>query len=84
MKTLKLFDTQPRVTKSDRRRLAPHLTGWNRMTDLMLLGTISSDDLKRLIIIESEERKRKPILRRLIGRLFTMQQQQLLETICHG
>lgn len=84
MKTPKLFPDQPRVTKADRRRLAPHLSGWNRVTDLLLLGTVSTEDLMRLVVIESEGRKRKPILKRLLGRLYTEQQKAILEKIGNG
>lgn len=80
----KLFDDQPRITVADRRRLEPHLTGWNKVQGLLVLGTIPQEDLKRLIVLETETRKRKVILQRLVGRYFSNQRKQLMDIIHHA
>lgn len=63
---MNLFDQQPRVTHSDRKRLAPFLTAWNKLSPA--LKEMSEDDIKRCVLIEATGPKRKLILERLLGR----------------
>lgn len=63
---MNLFDQQPRVTQTDRKRLAPHLTGWNKLSPA--LAGMSDEDIKKCVLMEATGSKRKLILERLLGR----------------
>lgn len=79
--TPKLFDPQPRITIADRKRLEPVLTGWNRVMNWLKTCPTNDDDLMKLIIIEVERKKRKPIIQRLVGRLLSNRRKALMSAI---
>lgn len=60
-----------KLTQADRRRLEPHLSGYNKLVAVLTLGTVPQDDVKKMILIELDGQKRKQILDRLVGRLMT-------------
>jgi hypothetical protein len=70
-----------KVTASDRRRLTPHLTNWQRLNEVFQLGTISTDDLNKMIVIEFGGQRRWRILDRLIARFYSIQRQELVERV---
>lgn len=57
------------VSPADRKRLLPHLSNWNRLNEILLLGTISTADMRKLIYLESQGKCRLPMLRKLVTRL---------------
>ena len=58
-----------KLTASDHTRLESHLSNWNRLNEILLLGTISAGDLRKLIYLESQGKCRLPMLRKLVTRL---------------
>lgn len=67
------------VSASDRKRLEPHLTNWQKLNEVFQLGTISSTDLNKMIVIEFGGRKRWRVLDRLIARFYSTQRQELIQ-----
>ena len=64
------------LTSKDTQRLSPYLTGWPRLAALLLKG-VNVPDLQRLILLELEGAKRKPMLDRLMMRLLRLQRKAL-------
>ena len=65
------------VSKKDLLRLRGHLAGWSHLNEIFLLGGLTSDDLRKLIVIELVDKRRRDILRRLVTRLETQQAEEL-------
>ena len=61
-----IFDSFTPVTFEDQTRLGPHLSNWNKLNEILLLG-VSEADLRKLAILEMMGKKRRIILRRLLG-----------------
>jgi hypothetical protein len=70
------------VSKKDLIRLRDHITNWNRLNEILLLGEqVSTDDLRRLIVLELAGKARKRILLALVSRLYSRQQKTLWKEI---
>lgn len=65
------------LSKKDRTRLEPHLVGYNRLNELLLLNGIPIEDIQKLIMLEVEGKRRPFILKKLVGRLKSKERQQL-------
>lgn len=65
---LQIFDAPVIILDKDKQRLTPHLSGWNHLHEVFLLG-VNVPDLKRLVILEMMEAKRQPIIDRLLARI---------------
>lgn len=61
------------VSPKDVRRLKPHLTGWNHLNEILLLGQVTEADVRKLILIELLTKKRRTILMKLTARLKSME-----------
>lgn len=61
-----IFDSFTPVAFEDQQRLGPHLSNWNKLNEILLLG-VSETDLRKLAILEMMGKKRRIILRRLLG-----------------
>ncbi len=83
-KTVELFHRQPNLTRADRKRLAPHLSGNNKLADLLAADLLSEDDLMRLVLMEVEGKKRLEILARLLGRLKSLQWLRITKQVFNG
>jgi|TARA_R110000765_G_scaffold135504_2_gene234545 hypothetical protein len=68
----KLFPDLSPVTEGDRTRLSYHLSGYNRLAAILTLGTLTKEDLQKMIVIEAEGQKRPVVLDKLAGRLLTV------------
>lgn len=68
------------VTNKDSARLSPHLANWRVLNELLLLK-VPTDDLKKLIILELNDKCRVQILDRLTARLSTQELENLRELI---
>ena len=79
-KKYQVFDSVVEMDSKDAQRLGVHLSGWNRLNEIMLLG-INESDLRRLVILELMGAKRPTIIQRLLGRLAKTQRQKLDERI---
>jgi len=75
-----IFDSSIVISDKDRERLEPHLSGWNHLHEVFLLG-INVPDLKRLIILELLTKNRTNILNRLLARLAKVEKQELKNKI---
>lgn len=81
MKVSHLFPTQPKVTYADRKRLLPHLSGWNRICSLMESELTTEDDIKRLVVLEFDTKQRVPILQKLLACQHAMQRRRILNAL---
>ena len=61
-----IFDSFTPVTFEDQTRLTPHLSNWNKLNEILLLG-VSDEDLRKLVILEMMAKGRKAVLHRLLG-----------------
>ena len=71
-----VFDDPVDVESKDLDRLKSHLTGWNKLNEILLLG-INEPDLRRLVIMELMGSRRMTIVNRLLGRLATLQRERI-------
>lgn len=69
------------VTPKDYKRLEPHLSGWVHLNEILLLGQLSTDDIRKLIVIETSTKGRRQILTKLTARLKSLELQQLRSLI---
>ena len=72
------------LTDSDRAQLEPHLTGINKLKEYLAFHPHDSLDLKKMMLIELERTITKPrsdILRKLIGRLKSVERNALLRKL---
>lgn len=74
-----LFDNQPRVTSTDRKRLTPYLAGWTKLSPA--LKTMPVEDIQRCVLIEATGPRRKLILERLLARYNKSTRNRILQTI---
>lgn len=82
--TNSLFDVAPRVTHAARRRLKPHLSGWNNLCKFLATDP-SIDDLKLLTMMEFEDAQpRQKIVENIIGKLNSKQRKRVMDafTLC--
>jgi hypothetical protein len=80
--TPSIFPNQPTLSAKDVERLAPHLSGWNRLSEMLVLDTVSNDDLKRLILLETKMTSpRKRVIQKLLARLLSRARHDLTTTI---
>lgn len=61
------------LSDEDREKLSSYLGNWNTINDLFQLADLDPLTLKKLIEIERTTLNRTGILRRLIGRLFSVE-----------
>lgn len=69
------------ISAEDRKRLAPHLSNYNRLNEILVLNGIELSDIQKLILLELEGAQRPFILGKLIGRLKSKERNQLLTLV---
>lgn len=57
------------------------VSNWNQLTELCKSGFLSIEDAKELIRNEAATKRRKPILRRLVGYLKSREREQMLKEL---
>lgn len=72
-----VHDLKVTVTPDDLKRLQPHLAGWNHLNEILLLKQVSTDDIKKLLLIEVTGQRRQMILDKLAARLKSKELAQL-------
>lgn len=75
-----VFDPPVEVTTKDAERLAPFLSGSNRLAKALMRG-LNEPDLKRLILLELAGKRRRVLLGRLVGRLTSLARRRVEERI---
>jgi hypothetical protein len=75
-----IFDAEVIISHKDEERLRVHLSNWNRLHEIMLLG-INIPDLQRLVIMELLGNGRSRILTRLLGRLTKLQRAEVQQKV---
>tara|TARA_R110000868_G_scaffold11798_5_gene57586 strand:+ start:4301 stop:4570 length:270 start_codon:yes stop_codon:yes gene_type:complete len=75
-----IFDSPVELSEKDASRLKVHLTGWNKLNEVFLLG-LNEPDLRRMVVMELMDDHRRSIISRLLGRLAKMQRQKYLQKI---
>jgi hypothetical protein len=74
-KKYQVFDLPVELDSKDVERLSPHLSGWNKLNEMFLLG-MNESDLRRLVVIELMEGRRWAIINRLLGRLAKVEREK--------
>lgn len=69
------------LTNRDRKALAPILSGYNHMTNTFARVDVSIPNIKKLIVLEMEGRKRLYLVTKLVGRLKSKERRQLYNYI---
>jgi len=69
------------LTPKDRETLITHITGYNRLNDLLLLGDHDAVYLKKLLMLEVEYHNRPFIVKKLVGRILSIERRRIL-TLC--
>lgn len=64
------------ITSRDIKRLTPSLSNWPKLNELLILG-VTAEDLKKLILVEMNGKRRRPIISRLCARLKKQELKQL-------
>ena len=75
-----VFQEPVDVSDKDAQRLKIHLSGWNRLNEILLLG-INEPDLRRLVVLELMGHRRMTILDRLLGRLAKLERKRINDQI---
>ena len=81
--TKRLFDSlcalAPALRPSDVKRLSHHLRSSGRLSDLLTLDTVSTEDLQRMLLVEGQKKKpRYVIVRKLIARILSRERARML------
>jgi hypothetical protein len=70
------------LTREDTSRLKKHLVGWNHLNELLLLGSLTDQDLRKLIALEAMSPKPRPeIIRRLLARVKSNERDHILTVL---
>jgi hypothetical protein len=72
-----IFNPDPKVNPEDVERLSHWLDNYLRLNEGLVLNRFSTDDLKRMVVIESKGQRREPLLRRLIGRIISAERRRI-------
>ena len=75
-----IFDSPVEILEKDAARLTGHLTGWNRLNEIFLVG-LNEPDLRRMVVLELMGARRISILSRLLGRLSKLERQKYNQRI---
>lgn len=81
---MKTFPQASRITVSaaDAKRLAPHLVSTRRLNEVLVMDSVDSDDLRRMVLLEAERPSpRVVIVRKLLGRIYARQRKEILDMI---
>lgn len=66
-KKMQVFDQPVHLSSKDEERLAPLLSGWTRLA--AVLSSVNEPDLKRMVVMELMDKRRRKIVARLLQRL---------------
>lgn len=69
------------ISEHDYARLAPHLSAWRNLNEMFVLNELNVQDVRTLLAIELLTKARKPIVRKLVARLFSMLRNELLSNL---
>lgn len=72
-----VFDKRISIQNSDVKALKPHLSGWNHLHEMMLLGAFEERDLMKMVIVELMGEKRKLMIDRILMRLGKVQRRKI-------
>lgn len=73
---------QTTTTESDIDRLQPHLSSTGKLNEVLMLDTVTDDDLRKMLIIESyRDKPRRTIVRKLLGRLYRREYSYMMRLI---
>lgn len=83
--TAKLFAPlrQPTLRPRDAKRLEPHLASSGRLNEILVLDTISTEDLQRMLLIEANATHPRPryvIVRKLVARIVARERDRMITT----
>lgn len=78
---MKIFQTQPTLSKEDEAHLKPLLGNYVKLVDELANYEYSQEDLKKLVLIELKNNRRKFILQKLASRIVTKKRENILNNI---
>jgi hypothetical protein len=70
-------DHTVQVSPNDQARLNPHRTGWRKLHELFLLEALTTDDLRKLVVLELMDFRREQIIGRLLMRLGRLERREI-------
>ena len=84
----KLFAPLKQVTLRPRdvKRLEPHLASSGRLNEVLVLDTITTEDLQRMLLIEANATRPRPryvIVRKLVARIVARERDRMI-TLAYG
>jgi hypothetical protein len=73
------------LTKRDVKRLSDHLISTRRLNEVLVMDSITTEDLRKMILVEATHRvPRMVIVRKLLGRIHSRQREEILNVFRRG
>lgn len=70
------------LTERDSKRLAPHLISTRRLNEVLVMDSVSDEDLRRMVLIEAKRSMPRPtVVRKLLGRIHARQRKEILALV---
>jgi hypothetical protein len=72
---------QPAVRPRDVKRLEPHLASSGKLNELIVLDSVTTEDLQRMLLIECNAVRPRPryvIVRKLVARILSRERDRLV------
>lgn len=72
---------QPTVRPRDVKRLEPHLSSSGKLNELLVLDSVTTEDLQRMLLIECNAGRPRPryvIVRKLVARILSRERDRLV------
>lgn len=76
-----IFRPDPELSEADRTRLGHWLANYNLLNEGLVLDEFPLEDLKRLVLLERDGQRRKPFLRRLVGRVVASERRRVWSAV---
>lgn len=71
----------PAICSLDRNRLNHWLDNYQRLNEGLVMDQFDLEDLQRLVLLERQGKNRRPLLRRLVGRIISAERRRLWKAV---
>lgn len=74
------------LSAADAKRLEPHLVSARRLNEVLVMDSVTDDDLRRMVLAEAKKpAPRITIIKKLLGRIYARQRKEILDLVFpHG
>jgi hypothetical protein len=70
------------LTQADAKRLEPHLVSARRLNEVLVMDSVSDQDLRRMVLAEAAKpTPRVTIIKKLLGRIYARQRKEILDLV---